>query len=93
MVFTHLAISWVFMVSYDKSVKMKDLYKDVIKYMDDNFPEWRNNKFFKISHCFPKGFKFICIWGVHLLYKLRMPQIYVWTNRFLVDRLRVEVKW
>lgn len=93
MVFTHLAISWVFMVSYDKTVKMKDLYKDVTKYMDDNFPEWRNNKFFKMSHCFPKGFKFICIWGVHLLYKLRLPQIYVWANRLLVDKLRIEVKW
>lgn len=93
MVFIHLAISWVYMVSYDKDVKMKDLYKDVTKYMDDNFPEWRNNKFFKMSHCFKKGFKFILIWGVHLLYKLKLPMIYVWVNRFLVDKLRVEVKW
>ena len=91
MAFTHLAISWVFMVSYDKSVKMRDLYKDVTKYLDENFKEWRNNKFFKMSHCFPKGFKFI--WGVHLLYKLRLPGIYVGVNRFLVDKLRVEVKW
>lgn len=93
MAFLHLAISWVFMVSYDKTVKMSDLIKDVTKYLDENFPEWRKNKFFKFTHCFPKGFKFICIWGVHLLYRLKLPIIYVKVNRFLVDKLRVEVKW
>lgn len=93
MVFLHLAISWVYMVSYDKNVKMSEIIKDVIKYLNENFPEWKNNKFFKISHCFPKGFKFIGIWGVHLLYKLKLPIIYVWVNRFLVDVLKIEVKW
>lgn len=93
MVFLHLAISWTYMVSYDKDTNLGEIIKNVIKYLNENFPEWKNNKFFRISHCFPKGFKFIGIWGVHLLYKLRLPVIYVWTNRFLVDCLKVEVKW
>lgn len=93
MVFLHLGISWAYMVSYDKEANMKQIIKEIIKYMDDNFSSWRKSKFFKISHCFPKGFKFICIWGVHLLYRLGIPQIYIGTNRFLVDKLKVEVKW
>ncbi len=93
MAFLHLAISWVFMVSYDKSVKMSLVIKDVVQYLDENFAEWRNSQFFKISHCFKKGLKFICIWGVHLLFKLRLPIIYIWVNRFLVDVLKIEVKW
>lgn len=93
MAFLHIGISWTFLVSYHKDTNMKTLIKDNIKYFNDNFPTWSNSKFFKISHCFPKGFKFIAIWGVHLLYKLRLPIIYVWANRFLVDKLKVEVKW
>ena len=93
MAFLHLGISWLFMVSYDKSVNLKEVSKDIIKYFDENFPKWRNNKFFKISHCFPKGMKYICIWGVHLLFKLRLSLIYVWVNRFLVDKIKLEVKW
>lgn len=93
MVFLHLAISWTYMVSYDKDADMKAIKKDIIKYMDENFSGWRKNKFFKLSHCLPKGFKFFCIWGVHLLYRMGLPGIYIWTNRFLVDKLRIEVKW
>lgn len=91
--FLHLAISWVYMVSYDKNVKMNELIKDVIKYMDENFEDWRKNKFFKFSHCFKNGFKSILIWGVHLFYRIRLPIVYVWVNRFLVDVLKIEVKW
>ena len=36
MAFLHLAISWGFMLSYDKSVKINDALKDVIKYLNEN---------------------------------------------------------
>lgn len=91
--FLHLAISWVYMVSYDKDVKMNEVIKDVIKYLDENFEDWRKNKFFKFSHCFKKGFKSILIWGVHLFYRIGLAKVYVWVNRFLVDVLKIEVKW
>lgn len=93
MAFLHLGISWMYMVSYDKTVNMRQMTKEVTKYLDDNFAGWRKSKFFKISHCFPKGFKFIAIWGVHLLYRMRMPTIYVWAYRFLVDKLGIDIKW
>ena len=93
MAFLHLAISWAFMLSYDKSVKMNEALKDIIKYLTENFPEWKNCKHYKISHCFPKGFKFICIWGVHFFYKIHLPIVYIWVNRFLMDIVKLEVKW
>ena len=93
MVFLHLGISWIYMVSYDKDANMKEIIRDAVKYMDENFPTWRKSKFFKMSHCFPKGFKFIAIWGVHLFYRLKLPIVYVWVNRFLTDVVKLEVKW
>lgn len=93
MVFLHLGISWMFMVSYNKDVNMKEVSKDAIKYMDENFPTWRKSKFFKMSHCFPKGIKYIAIWGVHLFYRMGMPRVYIWVNRFVRDVLKMEVKW
>lgn len=93
MAFLHLAISWAFMLSYDKSVKMNQALKEIIKYLDEEFPEWRKTKLLKLSHCFPKGLKFILIWGVHLFYRMGLPIIYIWVNRFVLDVLKVEVKW
>ena len=93
MAFLHLGISWMYMVSYDKNINMRKIMKEVTLYLDDNFPTWRNSKFFKISHCFPKGIKFMAIWGVHLLYKIGLPSIYVWSYRFLIDKLHIDIKW
>ena len=93
MVFLHLCISWVFLVSYNKDTNMKEVTKEAVKYMDENFPMWRKNKLLSMGHCFPKGFKFILIWGVHLFYRLGWARAYVAVNRFLVDTLKREVKW
>lgn len=93
MAFLHLGISWAFMLSYDKSVKLRKELKNITEYLNKNFPEWRNSKLYSIKHCFPKGFKFICIWGVHLFYKLHLPIVYIWVNRFLLDVVKMEVKW
>ena len=41
MVFLHLCISWVFLVSYNQDANMKEVTKDAVKYMDENFPKWR----------------------------------------------------
>ena len=93
MAFLHLGISWMHMVSYDKSVKMQELLKDTTRYLDKEFPTWRKSKFFKLSHCFPKGIKFIGIWGVHLLYRMGLPIIYIWGYKFLVEKLHIVIKW
>ena len=93
MAFLHLGISWMYMVSYNKKVNMRKLMKEVTEYLDENFFIFFKSKFFKVSHCFPKGIKYVAIWGVHLLYRMKIPIIYVWAYRFLVDKLHIDIKW
>jgi len=93
MVFVHLGIAWGYLVSYNKDIKIGELIKEIIKYMDENFTTWRNSKFFKMTNCFPKGFKHIGIWGVHLLYRMGLPTVFIKVNRFIGDTLKIEVKW
>ena len=93
MAFTHLAISWAFMVSYNKEVNIHDTLKDIIKYLDTEFPEWRKCKHYKLFNSLKKGFKSTLIWGVHLFYRMNLPIVYIWVNRFVLDVLKKEVKW
>ena len=44
MAFTHLAISWAFMLSYDKSVKMNKALKGIIEYLNKELPGYVFNK-------------------------------------------------
>ena len=93
MVFVHMGISWAFMLSYDKSVNMSKAMKGITNYLNENFPEWKKSKHFKMTHCFSKGFKYIAIWGVHFFYRIHLPIVYIWVNRFIRDVLKIEVKW
>lgn len=93
MVFLHMAISWAFMVSYNKEVKINKVLKDIINYMDENFPRWKNNPNFGLIHSLKGGFKTFMIWGVHLFYRMHLPIVYIWVNRFVLDVLKLEVKW
>lgn len=93
MVFVHMGISWAFMLSYDKTVKMSKAMREITEYLNENFPEWKKSKHFKLTHCLPKGLKHLAIWGVHFFYRIHLPVVYIWVNRFIRDVLKIEVKW
>ena len=40
-----------------------------------------------------KGFKHIGLWGISKLYKWNMPMVYIRTYRFLIDKLKIDIKW
>ena len=67
--------------------------KETIKYLDENFPTWRKSPFLNLKYSIKKGFKHICLWGVALLYKWNMPMVYIRTYRFLVDKLKIDIKF
>jgi len=91
--FLHLGTSVMYRVSYDKSVDMKKMLKDTIKYLDNNFGNWRKSPFLKLGYSLKKGFKHIALWGVSLFYKWGMPMVYIKSYRFLVDRLKIDIKF
>jgi len=93
MAFLHLGISWAFMLSYDESVNMKEALKEIIKYLDTEFPEWRKCKHYRLGHCLKGGLKKFLIWGVHLVYRMGIPRVYIAVNRFVLDVMKLEVKW
>ena len=91
--FLHLGTSVMYRVSYDKSVNMNEMLKETIKYLDNNFENWRKSPFLKLGYSCKKGFKHIALWGVALFYKLGIPGIYIKVYRFLVDKLKIDIKF
>ena len=91
--FLHLGTSVMYRVSYDKTVIMKKMLKDTIKYLDDNFTNWRKSPFLTLRYSLKKGFKHIAFWGVSLFYKWGIPMMYIKVYRFLVDKLKIDIKF
>ena len=91
--FLHLGTSVMYRVSYDKTVNIKQMLKETIKYLDENFENWRKSPFLKLGYSLKHGFKHIALWGVSLLYKLGIPNVYIKVYRFLVDKLKIDIKF
>ena len=91
--FLHLGTSVMYRVSYDKTVNMKEMLKETIKYLDYNFSNWRKSPFLKLGYSLKKGFKHIAFWGVSLFYKWGIPMVYIKVYRFLVDKLKIDIKF
>ncbi len=93
MAFIHLGVSVMYRISYDKTVKTKEVVEETIKYLDQNFSTWRKSPFLKFSYCIRRGIKHIGLWGISKLYKWNLPMIYIRLYRFVVDKMKIDIKW
>ena len=91
--FLHLGTSVMYRVSYDETVNMKEMLKETIKYLDDNFSNWRKSPFLTFKYSIKKGFKHLALWGVSVFYRLGLPMVYIKVYRFLVDKLKIDIKF
>ena len=93
LVFLHLGMSVMYRASYDKSIKMGSMLKDTVRYMDENFKSWRKNKFLRFGYSFRHGVKRIALLGIWWLYKHNMGMVYINIYRFVIDKLKIDIKW
>ena len=93
MAFIHLGTSVMYRASYDKTINMKNLLKDTIKYLDYNFGTWRKTPYLKLGYSIKKGPTHIGLWGISKLYKLNIPMVYIRVYRFMIDKLKIDIKW
>lgn len=93
MAFIHLGISVMYRASYDKSINIKQMTKETIKYLDENFGSWRKNPFLTFRYSIKKGFKHIGLWGISIFYRLNMPMVFIHIYRFVVDKLKIDIKF
>jgi len=93
MTFIHLGISVMYRLSYDKTINIKSEIKNTIKYLDEEFTTWRKSPFLKFNYCIKRGIKHIGLWGISKLYKWNMPMVFIYFYKFVVDKLKIDIKF
>lgn len=91
--FIHLGISVMYRASYDKSIDMKKMMKDTIQYLDTNFGTWRKSPFLKFGYSIKKGFKHVGLWGISIMYKMKLNLLFIKIYRFMIDKLKIDIKF
>lgn len=93
MAFIHLGVSVMYRVSYDPSINIKKVMTETIQYLDENFSTWRKSPFLTFRYSIKKGFKHIGLWGVSIMYKMNLYMLFIKIYRFLVDKLKIDIKF
>lgn len=93
MAFIHLGTSVMYRASYDKKINIRKMLKETIKYLDTNFGTWRKNPFLTFSYSIKKGITHVGLWGISKLYKWNIPMLYINLYRFMIDKLKIDIKW
>lgn len=93
MVFIHLAVSIMYRASYNKEICFKKERKKTKQYLDQYFPAWRKTPFLKFLYCCRHGIKHIGLWMIAKLYKWNLEGIFFMMYRFMIDCLKIDIKW
>ena len=93
MAFIHLGTSVMYRASYDKEINIRKMLKETINYLDTNFETWRKNPFLTFSYSIKKGITHVGLWGISKLYKWNIPMLYINLYRFMIDKLKIDIKW
>ena len=93
MAFIHLGVSVMYRASYNKQINFKLERQKVKEYLDENFNGWKSNKFLTFSYSIKHGIKHIGLWAILNLYKLNLEKIFFACYRFIIDYLKIDIKW
>lgn len=93
MSFLHLGVSVMYRASYDNTIDIKKETEKTKRYLDENFPTWRKSPFLTFKYSIKRGLKHIGLWGISKLYKCNLQIIYIKLYRFLIDKMKIDIKW
>ena len=93
MAFIHLGVSVMYRASYDPSIDTKKMMKETLQYLDENFGTWRKSPFLTFRYSVKKGFKHVGLWGISVMYKMGLYMLFIKIYRFLVDKLKIDIKF
>ena len=91
--FLHLGISFMYRLSEDKELDFNLALKNNTKFLDDEFPTWRNNKYIKYKYVRENNGSNKKVWIVRQIYKLHMFKLFLKTYKFMINHIGVDIKW
>lgn len=91
--FLHLGISFMYMLSEDKTLNFKDALKKNKKFLNENFPRWKKAKYTKLSYVITHHGVNWKLWIVKIFYNLGLFRLFILMYKFMIKKIGVDIKW
>lgn len=91
--FLHLGVSLMYRLSYDKETNFNEILRNNSDFLNTNFPMWKKSKYIKLSYVLKNHGKNMKLWIVKTFYKIHMFKLFLVMYKFMIDKLRIDIKW
>lgn len=92
MAFLHFGISLTFRLSYDKE-NFKNTYKEIERFINTEFPGWKKCKYLKLFYKNKNNTSNRKIAIMRKVYKIKCYKAFLSMYRFMIDKLKIDIKW
>lgn len=93
MAFLHLGVSLMFRLSYDEKCDLKKAMMKNTNFLNNTFPKWRKSEYLTLKYMIKNGFDNLKLWIVFWFYKLHLFKAFLSVYRFMIDKLKIDIKW
>lgn len=93
LVFLHTVISIQYRLYETNKNNFKNVKKTTDLYMKKYFDEYKKTKYLKLSYSITHGFSNIKIAIMKIIYDLNLFTIFLKFYNFLINRLKIDIKW
>lgn len=68
-------------------------YKNNLKFLNENFPEWKKTTYTKLSYCIKNKSANLKLAIVRKVYMCHLFKVFISTYKFITKTLHIDIKW
>lgn len=91
--FLHLGISFLYRLSENKDVNFSKILANNTKFLDNEFPSWRKNKYITMKYIIRNKGVNSKLWVVRRFYKVHGFKLFLMAYKTMIDKFHVDIKW
>lgn len=92
MAYIHIGVSMLYRIGYIREKNISKEIKMTLKYLDDEFPNWKQVSNLKNIKIVPQK-KVFMVKILNILYKLGFAKLFIKTYIFCICKLKIDIKW
>ena len=92
MAFIHLGVSMTLRLSLNGLLD-KDANYEIKRLLDNQFPSWKGNRYFKFAYCLSHGGFFLKAYLSYIMYRIGLISLFLRVYRLITESLNFDIKW
>lgn len=91
--FLHLGVSLMYRLSESNKEEFNTLFKDNKSFLNNNFINWNKTEYTTLKYIIKNKGSNLKLWVLKIVYKLNIFKLFVTLYTFMINNLKIDIKW